>query len=422
MILYLGGNDEYTVGLELQRHFVGKFHIVPLKIDSDMDRFRMMINECIAAEHPQIIVVTGENSYLALFYDWPDELEVVVVNPFFGRSSDEIPCWRHPNVFILCTAIDKLYRESVIPRIKENCDGIRVIESHFLGSELNGQGQEQLFKLLDTVARYHELGNKLLTSQEFEDMVRNRPKPDMPGYYSLKVWSYDKSWQWKDLNDEPGYRRPVSSRQIEFATKEEALESMLGIAASGRSDLCAFFIERLPFGIKGVKPMWLEAWSYDANGNLIQEASCSAAHQDTRGIYGKFFGHLPESLKWHRGHIVQFLNHTHFDQETYSTLGVIVDGPDETNEVYKDYLYVVRKFIRDGKHPDDWLDTTAFGGANDDEIFIQFGPYSPNWTNLDYCNTMMVLPAPEDLPDEVKAELRSWHADWLRHIGEERDE
>ena len=65
---------------------------------------------------------------------------------------------------------------------------------------------------------------------------------------------------------------------------------------------------------------------------------------------------------------------------------------------------------------------TGYEGSDDDEMFTQFGPYNEDWSNFTFNNPMSVLPAPENLPEEIKVELRSWHADWLRHLEEERAE
>ncbi len=129
---------------------------------------------------------------------WDNEREVVVVNPYLGWNLYDIPGGQYSHIFILCTTLDQEYREMIIPRIEENYDDIRMFKSDPFGRVLNEQGQQQLFKLIETVARYHKLDDGLMTIDEYEDMVRNHPKPDAPSYYSLKVWSYEKSRQWKD--------------------------------------------------------------------------------------------------------------------------------------------------------------------------------------------------------------------------------
>ncbi len=74
---------------------------------------------------------------------------------------------------------------------------------------------------------------------------------------------------------------------------------------------------------------------------------------------------------------------------------------------------MARQAIRDGHQPDEWLETTAFG---DDEMSVLCGPYCSDWSTFDFYNPMSVLPAPENLPDDIISELKSWHAKWQEKI------
>lgn len=426
-MLYLHSNSDRvmdSVGAGLQEHFAGRYRFVSLDcLDVETDRSIAMVNVIIAKDRPQIIVGVGVYGDLAMLSDWDEDVDVIVVNPSVNKRLDEIPMWKFGNIFALCSEQEKYPGESYIFTLR-SYTGLHLIETNAYSDQLNKAGVKQLISLIEKVEHYRKLGNSLMSYQEFEKMVRNRPAPDKPSYYRLKVYSYDTQdgYAREIVNDIPTYRRAVSCRQAQFATKDEALAAMRDIIASAKEDLCIFELDRLPFGVFDSKPFWLEAWSYDSCGNLIQELSCSGAHYHKGGIYGKFFGHLPENIKWHKGDIVQLFHHYFGDPKTYVCLGVVAEAPKDTHEGYEKYLYAMKQWIKEGNNPNDWLEMTGYEGSDDDEMFTQFGPYNDDWSNFTFNNPMSVLPAPENLPEEIKAELRSWHAAWLRHLEEERAE
>ena len=399
-----------SVGAALQEHFDDTYRVLII----DTDKSLTAVNEIIARENPQIVVAHGIAGNLAIRCDRDEDTDIIVVNPTLSDELYETPMWKFDTVYALSSVSSG---ESYLETIRHDFQGIRLTEIDVFSCEMNDDGIVQLIALIERVLQYRERRKKIMTFEEYDEMVRNRPTPDTPSYYSLKVWSFDKSWQWKEcfskIGDVPCYRRPVSSRQIEFATREEAFEAMNGMVESYKSEICAFIIERLPFGIIDESPLWVEAWSYDAKGNLIQEASCSAVHQYKPGIYGKFFGHLPENRKWHNGDIVQVFNRYHGDSRTYVTLGIIDGEPDGTDEGYESYHYLVKQMIRDGKNADGWLETTEFMAVKEDEMSVVYGPLNAAWDYFDFFNPMRVLPAPDNLPEEIKAELRFWYTDAL---------
>lgn len=428
VMLYLGRYMDGmmdSVGVALQEYFVGKYRVViPDHLDSDTRKSLLKVNEIIAKERPQIIVGVGADGYVAMLSDWDEDVDVIVVNPFLGKGLDEIPIWKFGNIFALCSTRGEYHGESYITTIRTNYPDLHLIETKAFGNELNKTGILNLISLIKKVDRYRGQCNNLMTYAEFEKMVRNRPKPDMPSYYRLKVYSYDTKdgYSRETVNDNPTYRRSISHQQAQFATKDKALAAMQDIVVSVKEDICMFRLERLPFGMFDSKPFWLEAWIYDSRGNLIEEASCSGSHYRKEGIFGKFFGHLPEKIKWREGDIVQILHSYFGDISTYIILGIVAEPPKDTHEGYEGYIYAVKQWIKDGNDPREWAQKADYEGSDEDEILIQFGPYNECWSNFTFDCPMMVLPAPENLPDEVKTELQSWHADWLRHIGEEREE
>ena len=416
---YMDGITD-SVGAALQACFAGEYRVAVHEIaDLKVDKAMSVVNEIIAEERPQIIVGVGRDSYVAMHGDWDDDVDVIVVNPSLGKGLDEIPIWKFSNIFVLYSTRGEYHGETYIHTLRTNYPGLHLIGTKAFGKDLNKAGIQRLISLIKRVGRYRGQWIDLMTYAEFEKMVRNRPKPDMPSYYRLIVYSYDTrtAYARETVNDAPAFRRSISCRQAQFATKNKALSAMHDFVASEKEDLCMFKLERLPFGVFESKPFWLEAWTYDSNGNLLQEASCSGAHYRKAGIFGKFFGHLPEKIKWHEGDIVQILHSYFGDIKTYVALGIVAEPPKDTHEGYDNYIYAAKQWIKEGNNPKKWEKMVDYEGSDEDEMFIQFGPYNEDWSNFTFDSPMMVLPAPENLPDEVKAELRSWHADWLRHIG-----
>ena len=98
---------------------------------------------------------------------------------------------------------------------------------------------------------------------------------------------------------------------------------------------------------------------------------------------------------------------------SFVTLRIVDGEPDGTDEGYESYHYLVKQMIRDGKNADGWLETTEFMGVNEDEMSVVYGPLNTAWDYFDFFNPMRVLPAPDNLPEEIKAELRFWYTDAL---------
>ncbi len=397
--------------------FAGRYRIVVPELDIDLERSVAILNELIEKEQPQMIVARGTDAYNAMRADWGEDVDVIAVNPFPGEGLDEIPLWKFGNIFALCSARNGLYGDSYITTLREKYPDIHLTESKAFGNNLNKVGFKQLCRLVRSVAEYRKLCGEHMSLAEFENMVRNRPTPDMPSYYRLQVWSYDNGTTFSEeiVNDTPTYRLQVNCRQAEFPSKEEALEAMSQIAVSGEENVCMFTLERLPFGVFDEEPFWLEAWTFDPAGNLIQEAPCSASHYHKAGIFGKFLGHLPEKIKCHKGDIVQIVHKYFGDYKTYMTLGIVIDTPKEVSECFETYINARETWIKDGNKPKDWTEIKAYAGSDDDEMFIQFGPYDEDWRNFTFNSTMMVVQAPENLPDGIKTKLQAWREDWLEH-------
>lgn len=418
VMLYLHGPEDGrkdAIASALQKHFSGRYRIVAPLLDRDPGLSLSLINKLIREESPRLIIGWASGGNLAIRCDRDDGIDVVVVNPLIDESLDDVPVCNYCNVFALCSTKDDVSGDSHLRAFSHDYTSVRVTATDAFGYQIDDAGKKQLFSLIEKVIEYQRLEKGMMNYEEFEDMVRQRPSPDTPGYYSLKVWTYDNdTFSREDVNGQITYRCPLSVRQAEFSTKEEAVAAMQDIIASSAEKVCMFRLSRLPFGRFDETPFWLEAWTFDAAGRIIQESPYSATHYNESGIDGKFFGYLPEKIRWRKGQIVSILHSYFQDSRYYATLAIVVDTPKDTAEGYEDYIYATQQWIRDGNSPATWLEMTGYPGSDDDEMFLQFGPYTEDCINFTFDNPLVVFPAPADLTGDVKAELRSWYDDYTK--------
>ncbi len=101
----------------------------------------------------------------------------------------------------------------------------------------------------------------------------------------------------------------------------------------GSKDILDFEIRHYPFGIMSQTHRYVESWMYDFRGSLIQKSTCSPVHNRQPGIYGKFFGHLPDSLPYRKGDIVIVFEPSPNSNRTYAMMGVIAEEPHTVKKV-----------------------------------------------------------------------------------------
>lgn len=264
---------------------------------------------------------------------------------------------------------------------------------------------------------------------EFEEMVLNRPAPDMPGYYRLTVWRYSTEckgdYSFKCVDSV--YRIPVgeytwAGREPEtgiFTSMEDAVAAKDCLV--GQPDIIAFEIEKFPYGVVGYQPNCIDSLQYDSEGSFVQRGSCSAHHYQTPGIYGKFFGHLPDKMPYKVGDIVTIIIMGERRTTKFAVLGVVTDAATTIKEGYDYYKRAMRGWIRGGNTPETWLDMEDYSGSDEDEMFIQFGKLDEYMINFTFVHPMAVMPAPTNLPEKVKADLMSWYAEYLEHLRKEEE-
>ena len=265
---------------------------------------------------------------------------------------------------------------------------------------------------------------------EFEEMVFNRPAPDMPGYYRLTVWRYSSEckgyYSFKLVKS--SYRMPVCEHSWMgrlpetsiFTSLEDAVAAMERIA--GQSDILAFEIAKFPYGDMADNHFSIDSLQYDSYGRFVQRGSCSAYHYEKPGIYGKFFGHFPERMPYNLGDIVTIIIQERKNSMKYAVLGVVAMHPKTIKEGYSEYKRALKRWVKDGNTPETWLDMPGYSGSDEDEYFIQFGAMDKYMQKFTFINPMSVMPAPDNLPDKVKADLMKWYGEYLDFVKKEEEE
>lgn len=266
--------------------------------------------------------------------------------------------------------------------------------------------------------------------REFEEMVLNRPAPDMPGYYRLTVWRYssDCKGDYSFKRVKLSYRIPVCEhawmgRLPEtgiFTTLDDAIAAMKRLA--GKPDILSFEIEKFPYGDVANRHFSIDSLQYDSEGHFVQRGSCSVYHYETPGIYGKFFGHFPDKMPYKIGDIVTVIISEPMKSMKYAVLGVVAMHPKTIKDGYSEYKRALKAWVKDGNAPETWLDMTGYSGSDEDEYFIQIGAMDKYMQKFTFINPMAVMPAPTNLPDKVKADLMKWYGEYLEYIKKVEEE
>ena len=357
---------------------------------------------------------------------------------------------KRDRLWALCSSKDEILGLNHLNILGDLLPAERLVVTDDFGHQCSGAGLQHLYELLE---RAVELRERLRTSalvpktlQEFENFVRFRKVCTDPGYYRLTTWTYNTTqeqfignnldhkisdepsetltFKRVEINGCPAYRVPLMFDEkplfADFPTYNEAVSAMK--EAVGKHNIYAFTVERLLFGLPAHQPYHTQAWMFDAQGEKIQTAACSAAHYNLPGIYGKFFGHFPEEMPYKQGDIVMIPPKYPKDGMEYGVLGVVAGEPDTIEKGYDCYKTTMRKWIRRNRQPETWLDIAQYPGSDEDEYFIQTGPYDNGFTHCTFRAPMQVFPAPKDLPEATVAELHSWYDGYLKSLEDERKE
>lgn len=262
------------------------------------------------------------------------------------------------------------------------------------------------------------------TLLQFEDMVRNRTIPDVLGYYRLTIWRYssDCKGNYSFKYEDASFRIPVGEYTTlgyipetgYYTTIENALVDIIKLAE--QPDIISFEIRKYPFENVSNEPYFLEAWMYDSHGKFIQEASCSALHYHAKGIFGKFFGHFIYNLPYNVGDPVVIITREGKNKSLFATLGVVVEIPQTIKEGYNYYRSAIEKWIESGNSPESWVDIEDYPGSDDDEYFILTGPIDEHMEKLLFLHPMSIMPAPINLPEKTKSNLRAWYSMYCNFV------
>lgn len=414
---------------QLQKRYEGRYKVIAPELTANPDESLSIINEIIDKENPEIIIGTSLGGWMAIECIVDGDADIILVNPcltpqtqisrwlneeqkYFCKRLDGVQTYTLTqeildlydkynafdsiefskyHISALCSTADELLGDSHCKALRNVLPDGYSMEVDDFGHQCRDAGMTHLFELIDKViARRQLIAESTVSFEEFKDMIRNRPIPDTPGCYRLTIICANGK----------------TEQQALYPTLEDAYGTMRGIVKDGDS-LC-FIIEHLGYGQISSTPFPVRAWMYDSDGNLMQQQSYSAFHYHQPGIYGKFFGHLRDELPYHNGDIVAIRN-----PEKGRLLSIVVGEPWDITHGYEEYCSTVSRCIRKGKSASDWVNEQNFSGSDDDEYFLQHGPYDEMMRNFTFAHPMQIIPAPSDISIEEKNSLMQWYADYL---------
>lgn len=467
---------------QLQRQFKGRYRVIAPELDADPDSSLEVINREIEREQPEIIIGTSLGGFMALECESGDA-DVVIVNPclfpksqlaqwvgeehtYFCKRLDGVQTYtltqatldkyerydavgsvksKTGYVSALCSTTDDLLGDSHVKALDGLIAGDYNMTVDDFGHQCKDAGMDHLYELLERViSRRERVGDTPRSLRAFEKMVRERPVPDMSGYYRLTVRSYspDPRRSVREYVNSLADRvscEPIMLRErrhnhdhffympgcsynanifhpeyADYSSLEESLKAMEQLV--GKRNILTFEIRHQPFGQLSSTGTWTEAWMYDARGSLIQKSSCSELHDRKPGLYGKFFGHFPEELPYRKGDIVIALNRNEILRGApyrKAVLGVVAEEPCSISDAYKDFRTMIKKRIRKGLPINDWVEETDYRGHSDDEYMILTGAFDGDFKNVSFHHPMDILPVRFPLLPEVTEHLKMYYMQYL---------
>lgn len=419
---------------QLQRRYKGRYRVIAPELTANPIESLEIINDLIEDEKPEIIIGSSLGGWMAIECN-SGNADVIVINPSL-RPQNSISRWRDQeqtyfckrldgvqtytltqdvldlykgydaistakyrrlNISALCSSADELLGDSHYTVVREFLPkGYCKVVNDF-GHQCRDAGMTHLYELIEKViARRKQITDNMMTFEEFKEMVRKRPTPATPGCYRLTMLRTD------NARVESGY----------YATKEDA-EAEMRKRACGDKEL-TFKIDRIGFGQMAPVQFPVEEWLYDCTGHLLEQAACSAYHYQQPGIYGKFFGHLSPRRPFMANEYVTVRN-----LQGQSVLGVVVSEGLSLEYGYSNYQWALDAWVREGNQPEEWLNTTLFPGSDEDEYFVQFGPFTELMENFAFFHPMNMTPVQRILTDEETADLNRWHQDYLNYLKED---
>lgn len=283
--------------------------------------------------------------------------------------------------------------------------------------------------------------SEMIRYKDFEEFVRNRPQPDIPGFY--KLWRFQCAavgyacYEVKgvSLNKEASFKgymwrfpiRPLNEMEYEYyPTFEEAYASMMerdGLNDSGPTPdpkptyTFCYQITRLGFGPLGRRDFYLQYWQYDANRREFDRSSCSSYHWGQPGIYGKFLGRLPNQIPFKEGDIVE-IGVSRFEDKGkwYSTLGVVIGVPRSVIEVWDGIKDDLIDHVSKGNTIESYFQEPDHDGVDSEEYFILYGPCEESMRYTTFRHPIEVRPPSFPVPEEARAELTRYYNEYRAYL------
>ena len=281
---------------------------------------------------------------------------------------------------------------------------------------------------------------KELTLNDWEELVRNRPKPDTPGFYKLiRFQTHCKEYEKHEVesinfsNDEKftgwQWRFPMkwaNEQEFEYyPTFEEAYEAMMnppqidgaviGLYTPGNA--VGYRILHLGYGPHGTRDFYIDYRQYDADRREYMRSSCSSYHWNTPGIYGKFLGRLPEEIPFKEGDIVEITASRYEDGgKSYAILGVVIGEPHTVEEIWRGYRKEANALLQKGESLDLLFEEPDQEGTDGDEYFVLYGPFDESMRYATFESPEYLRVPSHPVPDEAREYLMEQYKRYLQDL------
>lgn len=256
--------------------------------------------------------------------------------------------------------------------------------------------------------------------EEFRQLACCRPYPDTPGFYKLE-WFKHKSdaqylpneildgviWEYQGLSicDIGNYEYYPS-----FGDAHQAMKRKVGTEG-----IDGFVIRKLGYGPQGIKDFYIYFTSYDGEGTQILQSVCSSYHYNQPGLAGKFIGRDEKTTHFKLGDIVQYDRCERNSMWKKCTLGIVVGLPRSVEDYWELYEEDVEELGRQ-EADKKWFEEPSIAGSDDDEYFIQFGPFEPVMHNFTFRNAVGIRLPALTVPDNVRASLIGYYKDYMDYL------
>lgn len=259
-----------------------------------------------------------------------------------------------------------------------------------------------------------------MTYKEFLQLACFRPHPATKGFYKLEWFKHNEDDHYSQCEIPGGFLweyRGLSVGDIgnfEYYPTFEGAHSAMS-QKIGTENIDGFIIRKLGYGLLGTKDFYLHFTSYDAEGKEILHSVCSSYHYNQPGLAGKFLGRDDISAHFKLGEIVQIERSVRDSMWAKCTLGVVVGLPRSTFDFWNSYEEDVKELGRQEAN-EKWFDKPSMMGSDDDEYFIQFGPYEPDMLNFTFRNAVDIRLPALHVPKEVRDMLHEYHKGYIDYL------